>query len=70
MNFEFHPQAKQELEDAVNYYDSISQALGDQFILEIQKTLERIEKFPEAWLPLSKNTRKCRVLTFPYGVIY
>ena len=38
MNFEFHPQAQQELEDAVNYYDGISEALGDQIILEIQKT--------------------------------
>ena len=38
MSFEFHPQAQQELEDAVNYYDGISEALGDQFILEIQKT--------------------------------
>lgn len=70
MNFEFHPQAQQELEDAVNYYDGISEALGDQFILEIQKTWERIENFPEAWPQLSKNTHKCRVLTFPYGVIY
>lgn len=70
MIFEFHPKAKQELEEAVSYYDGISQVLGGQFILEIQRTLDRIEKFPQAWPQLSKNTRRCRVIAFPYGIIY
>ena len=64
MTFDFHPQAQQELEEAVDYYDNISQVLGNQFILEIKKTLERIEKFPEAWPQLSKNTMNISIFIF------
>jgi plasmid stabilization system protein ParE len=70
MSVEFHPDAQQELEDAVAYYDGISSEIGDAFIAEVKRTLQRIEQFPEAWSQLSNNTRRCRVATFPYGLIY
>jgi plasmid stabilization system protein ParE len=70
MAYDFHPDAKRELEEAVAYYDNISGELGDAFIEEVEQTLERIEKFPEAWPQLSKNTRRCRTLSFPYGIVY
>ena len=37
---------------------------------ETNATIERITRLPEAWRPLSKNTRRCRTHRFPYGVIY
>ena len=48
MAYDFHPDAKRELEDAVAYYDNISRELADAFIEEVEQTLDRIEKFPEA----------------------
>ena len=70
MAYDFHPDAKRELKDAVAYYDNISRELGDAFIEEVEQTLDRIQKFPEAWPQLSKNTRRCRTLSFPYGIVY
>jgi plasmid stabilization system protein ParE len=70
MRSDFHPLAKQELKDAANYYDNISLVLGDAFLDEIERTLERIKTFPEAWTPLSLRTRRCRISGFPYGIIY
>jgi plasmid stabilization system protein ParE len=70
MTYDFHPDAKRELKDAVAYYDNISRELGDAFIEEVEQTLDRIQKFPEAWPQLSKNTRRCRTLSFPYGIVY
>jgi plasmid stabilization system protein ParE len=70
MSVEFHPDAQQELEDAVAYYDSISREIGDAFITEVKSTLQRIEQFPEAWSQLSNNTRRCRVASFPFGLVY
>lgn len=70
MAHDFHPDAKRELEDAVTYYDNISCELCNAFLEEVEQTLERIEKFPEAWPQLSENTRRCRTLSFPYGIVY
>jgi hypothetical protein len=51
MAYDFHPDAKRELEDAVAYYDNISRELGDAFIEEVEETLDRIEKFPRSMAP-------------------
>lgn len=70
MGYDFHPAAQRELQEAVDYYDAISQDLGDAFLDEVERALERIMDFPEAWAQLSANTRRCRMLGFPYGIIY
>ena len=43
MTHDFHPDAKQELSDAVAYYDNVSRELSDAFIEEVEQTLNRIE---------------------------
>jgi len=70
MNYSFHPGAETELEEAQNYYDTIDTALGNRFRAEFEASLERILDFPNAWHPLSKNIRRRRLASFPYGVIY
>ncbi|MEQ8385010.1 MAG: type II toxin-antitoxin system RelE/ParE family toxin [Coleofasciculus sp. A1-SPW-01] len=40
MIYDFHPDAQQELQDAVAYYDSINQELAHAFLDEIEHTLE------------------------------
>ncbi len=65
MKYRFHPYAKQEFEEAVIYYQQISKNLGDDFIEEVENAIARILNFPEAWSPLSANTRRCRVNRFP-----
>lgn len=62
--------AESELHDAIRYYNEQNPGLGYEFAAEVKKTLERIASHPEAWAPLSKRTRRCRVSKFPYGVIY
>jgi hypothetical protein len=62
--------ARAELAEATEYYNSQKSGLGSQFAGEIQRTIERILQYPEAWTPLSKRTRRCRTNKFPYGVMY
>ncbi len=62
MAYDFHPDAQRELEDAVAYYDSINGELGDTFINEVERTIQRIEKLPSAWSKLSENTRRCAII--------
>jgi len=66
----FLEEAKYELDDAIDYYNFESSGLGEQFLQEILSSLERIVNYPNAWHPLSKNTRRCQTRQFPYGLIY
>jgi plasmid stabilization system protein ParE len=62
--------AEAELLDAVAYYNSESEGLGYEFAGEARRTIARIIEHPNAWTPISKHTRRCRLNRFPYGILY
>ncbi len=70
MNIEFIAPAQEEFKEAVKYYNNQSEGLGFEFALESKRTLNRIIRYPDAWHPLSKRTRRCRTKKFPYGIVY
>ena len=70
MTTRFLEAARADLREAIRYYEAQRQGLGAEFRDEVRSALERIERFPEAWHPLSQNTRRCRLHRFPYGIIY
>ncbi len=70
MRFYFHPEAEAELDKAVEYYEQRQQRLGLECVEEVYATITRIIQYPNAWSALSKNSRRCLVSRFPYGVIY
>ncbi len=57
--FHFHPAAREELDEAVSYYDAAQPGLGLAFLEEAYATVQRILDYPEAWSKLSTNTRRC-----------
>ena len=70
MNVRFLEAARDDLRDAVAFYEAERPGLGAELVKEVRSAVERITKLPEAWQPLSPNTRRCRTQRFPYGVIY
>lgn len=70
MKYSLHPDAKQELLEAIIYYEEHQAGLGLQFAKEVYSTIQRIIHLPTAWSKFSKNTRRCLTNRFPYGVIY
>ncbi|MEM7621471.1 MAG: type II toxin-antitoxin system RelE/ParE family toxin [Pseudomonadota bacterium] len=62
--------AELELDEARDYYNTLSPNLGDAFILEVVSALERIEHYPNAWQELTSEIRRYRLPRFPYGIIY
>ena len=70
MKVAFIEPAESELDEAIAYYDAQRQGLGNDFLVEVLLTLDRIKAFPTAWPPLSNRTRRCRTRRFPYGVVY
>ena len=70
MTYSFHPEAEEELDRAVDYYEAYSPGLGMEFADEIYATIQRIIRFPEAWSQFCRGTRRCLARRFPFGVIY
>ena len=44
---EFHPDAAQEANDAVDYYEALPAGLGDDFRAELDAALARIQQNPQ-----------------------
>jgi hypothetical protein len=70
MKFYFHPQAEIELDNAMEYYDLCEFGLGLEFAEEVYSTIRRILIYPAASPKISKNSRRCLINRFPYGIIY
>lgn len=70
MKFYFHPDAEAEFAKAVEHYEQYKAGLGIDFVEEVYATISRIMQYPDAWSLLSKESRRCLVSRFPFGVIY
>jgi plasmid stabilization system protein ParE len=64
--------ASVELAEAVRWYESKRSGLGDDFLAETAKTIDRLALNPEAGKPISSDpqTRRLLVSRFPYQIVY
>jgi toxin ParE2 len=70
MKVRFLDAAREDLREAVRFYEAQRPNLGVDFRNEVRSAVERIKNLPEAWHPLSEHVRRCRTQRFPFGVIY
>lgn len=70
MNFDFHPEAGQEFEAAVAYYEECAPSLGMSFAAEVREAIQRAIIMPFAWQQVEKEIRRVLVHRFPYAVLY
>ncbi|MBN2088811.1 type II toxin-antitoxin system RelE/ParE family toxin [candidate division KSB1 bacterium] len=68
--FQFHPDAFSEADTAAQFYEDQKSQLGKRFIEALTDTISRIRRDPQLYPKVKDNIRKCRILHFPYGVIY
>ena len=68
--FRFDGLALCDVEEAARYYDRQQAGLGRRFKNAVADTVERIVRNPELYPRVSGGIRKCRVLRFPFGVLY
>lgn len=61
--------ARQELEDAVRYYELEYSGLGCIFKEEVGKAVRRIAAHPQAWSIERGDVRKCLLHKFPYKLM-
>jgi plasmid stabilization system protein ParE len=70
MKIIFSKIAKQELDDAVRFYEMEFEGLGKRFRAEIKKAALRISEYPNAWSIEKDDIRKCLLHKFPYKLLY
>ena len=66
----FHPEALIEADEAAQFYEERQFDLGKRFVEALSDALIRIRRMPDIYRKINGNISKCRVLRFPYGVIF
>jgi plasmid stabilization system protein ParE len=70
MKFVVRPAAAKDLQRAHEWYEAEREGLGGDFLEEVRQTIVRVAATPEAYAVVSRDTRKCLVRRFPYGVFF
>lgn len=69
MRVSFLSAADAELAEAVEYYNQQRTGLGNEFLIELLRVLERITRFPSAWPQITPRVRRSRLRRFPIGLL-
>ena len=70
MKVSYHPEAADEYEEAIAYYEDCQTGLGKQLSQEIDAAIKLILVFPTAWTMLEGEIRRILVRRFPFGLLY
>lgn len=63
-------EAKQDMNDAMQWYASKAENLDKKFLLAVEQTLSRIKQNPFAFKKVYKKFRQTAVKKFPYIILY
>ena len=66
----YHPEANEELLDAMWWYEDRRAGLGDEFLQAIFDAEAQIAEAPLRWAEVAPGFRKLNAQRFPYGLIY
>jgi toxin ParE1/3/4 len=62
--------AREELDEAVDYYEGQQPGLGSRFAGAVREALDRVLENPSTGILSAKGSRTLRVKRFPYGVVF
>ena len=66
----FHPEALAEADHAAAFYREQQPGLEIRFLEALNDAISRIRRNPLLYRRVEGEIRKCRIVRFPYGVIY
>ena len=66
----FRPAAAADIEDAYRWYENQRKGLGDQFLDAVTACVEAVQRHPERFPVLHRDTRRALLRRFPYGLFY
>ena len=66
----FHPEALVEADEATAFYKEQQSNLDVRFLEALNDAISRLRRNPLNYRRIEGEVRKCRILRFPYGVVY
>jgi hypothetical protein len=66
----FHPEARAEMRQSFEFYESRLEGLGLRFVSAVEETTKRIVAHPEAGARIATEFRKRIVQGFPFNIVY
>jgi len=70
MKVQLHPEAQEELNETVLYYEAKAPGLGISFIIEFEDVVERMKRLPEAGTQVAGGIRRALFDRFEHSIIY
>jgi plasmid stabilization system protein ParE len=70
MKIRFLAPARQELDDAVIWYNEQADGLGQEFLDELDRAIRRSVAYPLSCPEIEPGLRRCLLARFPYGLVY
>lgn len=70
LQLSFHPDVSSELKSSYQWYQKQAHGLGDDFILELEKSFDTILNLPDTWPIFHKYYRRFLLSKFPFSIIY
>lgn len=70
MFLKIHPLIAKDIKNALNYYDARSDRVGDLFLEEAERAIDRIEISPLSFHPIDERRRRCNLPSFPYHFVF
>lgn len=67
--YQFLPEAEEEMNEAARFYEGRSEGLGEDFLDEVQHTAESTLAFPQSGPVISENLRRRMLRRFPFGLL-
>lgn len=66
----FQAGVRDEIDEARAWYEKRQRGLGEEFLIEVESVLDRIQRNPESHAPIHLDVRRGRLKRFPYAVYY
>ncbi len=61
MTVRLTPEAEQDVDEAIRWYDQTGTTLGDEFLKYVNKCIESIERYPEMYPRVHRKMRRAQL---------
>ncbi len=69
-SLKINPFAEEDLEESFEYYENQQSGLGEEFLVEVKTTLNRITENPKQFPKNKDGARKALTKRFPFAIFF